>query len=501
MGTGSTSTDLADLRATLEEMRRRGFALPESFGDFVARENASLLKFEHVPRMIEVADRVARGETTRLLVMMPPRYFKSTIFSRMLPAFFLRQNPHLHCGLASYGAELAWSLSEEARNHYESDGGRLSDVTGAKKRWKTNRGGEMWAAGVGGPLLGFGYHLGVVDDPTDPVKAHSPTYQKSFREWWPSKFLSRQEAAARIVFVMQRLGNGDPVDFLLRREVGEDTEAAPMHWHVVCLQEIYDDRPLGRWKGPRGLPETCTLEPDWRKPGEVLAPSYFDERAVLMMQRDAGTHTTAAQRQQSPAQAVGDFWTESWFKVHDTLPGTAYNLGWDWDLAYTDDEKNSASAGVQSARGPGRNGVFTIYIEDADWDWMEFPEATAFIRERSAPHYVEAKASGKSAAQVLRRLGIPVHEVPVKGSKFTRSTLVQPIVSAGRVSVRRSLLRKLLKGDRQGLLSVTAQALVEESRDLDLNDAFVQALRRHIRKMEHEDQADEFPSGTISSMR
>jgi hypothetical protein len=191
---------------------------------------------------------------------------------------------------------------------------------------------------------------------------------------------------------------------------------------------------------------------------------------------------TAAQRQQRPAAPSGDFWQESWFNEYDELPAEAFNGGWDWDLAYTDDAANSASAAVRTYRGPGSTGEFPIYVEDVWWDWLEFPKLLDQIRAKAAPHYIEEKASGKSAAQTLRTEKIPVTEVPVHGSKFTRATAVQPVVSAGRVYVKRSVKRRLLLGDKQGLLRVKAELLLRDDGDLDVNDAFVQAVMRQTRR-------------------
>lgn len=466
-------------RAELELRRRREARIASGFRGFVERHNPTLLRYEHVPRLLSVGERVVSGELKRVLVIMPPRYFKSETFSRLLPGYFLRCHPKRHVGLASYGAELAWSLSEEARLHFQADGGKMRRDTTAKKRWRTHAGGEMWAAGVGGPLLGFGYHLGIVDDPTDPEKSHSPTFQRRFEEWWPAKFLSRQEPDAAIVVVMQRLGTGDPVDFLFRREVGEDTDLAPEHWHVVVCDEIKSDAPLGRWDGPMGLPPTCTLEPDPREPGEPLAPSRFSLEEAKRLQIAAGSYVAGAQRQQRPSAPEGDFWQKGWFHTYDELPATAYNGGKDWDTAYTKEEHNSASAYVESYRGPGKPGEFPIYIHDADWEWLEFPELVAWMKKVKGPHHVEQKATGKSVAQSLRREKVPVSEVKVDGDKFTRATSVQPIASSGRVYIHSALYRKLLEGDRQGLLRVTAEALLMSTGDLDLNDAFVQALHRH----------------------
>ncbi|MGH7501299.1 MAG: hypothetical protein ACREL7_06010 [Longimicrobiales bacterium] len=471
-----------DYRVTQEEMRRRGFAPPEHFSQFVERRNPGLLDFEHVPRMVDVGHRIAHGELQYVIVCMPPRYFKSELFSRLLPAYFERQYPNRWSAVISHGADLAWSLSEDARGNFVEDGGRIRRETGAKKRWRTNRGGGLWAFGVGAKIIGHGYHLGVLDDPSDPERVVSPTYLKKFAEWWPSKFLSRRESGARIVVVMQRLGTDDPIDWLLRREIGEDTELAPMNWHVVICDEIKSNEPLGRWDGPMGLPPTCTIEPDDRKPGQVLAPSRFSDAEVRSMQAQSGSYTTDAQRQQRPQSPKGDYWREEWFGEYDELPYEAHNGGNDWDTAYTEDEANSASARIHSFRGKGKADEFPIFIHDVDWDWWEFPELLSAIREIKGPHYLEAKATGKSAAQAVRRNGIVVSEIPVHGDKFARANSVQEVVSSGRVYVRRAIRRRLLKGDRQGLLRVRAETLVAGGPDLDLNDAFVQALIRHTRK-------------------
>lgn len=477
MATGSA---LAEFRGTVTEMVRRGFAPPEHFRDFVRRHNPRLLGFEHIPRLVNVAHRVALGELTRVIVVLPPRYMKTEVFGRLLPAYFLRQNPHLHAGIISYGAELAWETSQNARTNFEADGGRLSKDTSAKKRWLTHRQGGLWAVGVGGPMLGRGFHLAVVDDPVDPEKAGSPTYQHRFTEWWPAKFLSRQEPGARIVLVMQRLGMSDPVDFLLRREIGEGTDRAPQNWHVVFADEVRSDEPLGRWDGPMGLPPTCTLEPDVRRIGDVLAPSRFSPEQVEEAQAAAGPYIAATQRQGRPMRPAGDYWREAWFGDYETLPPDAHDGGVDWDTAYTAKEANSATAWVETYRGRGADGKFPIYIESVNWDWMEFPDLVDRMRSTRGPHYVEAKATGKSVVQALQAEGIRAEEVTVDGDKFARANAVQRAVREGRVLVSRRAREDLLMGERMGLLRVTAENLTGLGRDLDVNDAFVQALHRHL---------------------
>jgi len=454
----------------------------DSFTGFIQHVNPSLLDFEHVPRLVETAGRVADGEIDRLMVLMPPRYFKSETFSRLLPAYFLHTHPTSHVGLASYSARLAWKLSGKAREYFKQAGGETTADTDAKQEWATSHGGRMWADGVGGSITGSGFHIGIIDDPMKPQHVRSKAYIEEFRDWYPQTWYNRMEPGAAQIVVMQRLGQQDPIDFLFRREVGEDTDEAPQHWHVLCLDEKKSEDNLADYGGEKGLPPTCTLIEDDRGIGEILAPSRFDEDAVERQQQAAGIHAQA-QRQQRPSEPTGDFWEESWFRVYGTpqgdpyneLPSTAFSGGKDWDTAYTADEKNSASAYVESYETPGDK----IYVTDADLDWKETPELVAWMQAMEGPHYVEGKASGKSAVQMLRREGVSVQEVDVEGGKFERAAGVQPVVANGRVFVHASVIDTLLRHSKQGLLQVTSDDLLQQGSGLDLNDAFVQAINRH----------------------
>ena len=467
-----------------QEAERRGLFPWTSLDGFIGDVNPTLFQFEHIPQLSQVANQLIEGQITRLLVIMPPRYLKTEVFGRLLLAYFLRKFPTSLAGLVSYNATKAWEVSENARSYYLQSGGRLRPSAAAKKFWGTQAGGELWAGGVAEGLIGRGYHLGVVDDPIDPEKVRSPTYQRRFQDWWPAKWLSRQEPGARIVVDMQRLGSDDPIDFLLRREVGEKVEKAPEYWHVYVLDEIKSEEPLGRWNGPAGLPPTCTLINDPRPRGQILAPSRFSKKEVLRMQRTAGPYITATQRQQRPLRPTGDFWKEKWFRTYTALPSHAYHGGKDWDTAYSKEERNAANAWVESYRGPAPSAAnsleFPIYIHDLGWEWMEFPQLVEWMAGMSGPHYVEAKASGKSAVQSLKVHGVPVDEVLVPGDKLARASAVQPTVTSGRVYVREAVVQTLLMGEHQGLLRVTAEALMFGAGGLDLNDAFVQALHRHL---------------------
>lgn len=472
-----------DVRTRLlrEEAHRRGLLVYKSFHEFVGAMNPTLLRYEHVPKLVDVAERVISGLLRRVMFLIPTQAFKSEIVSRLLTAYWLLKFPTNRVALASYSSDLAWELSGEARDYYAAAGGRFKEGSpkGSTRNWRTAQAGSlrggMWATGIEGVALGRGYNLGVVDDPISPEQVLSTAFQRRFARWWTASWLRGQRpGGSPIIVVMQRLDVADPVAWLLNREEAASAEK----WHIVALDEIKSTEPFGRWKGPGGFPTTCTLEPDNRKEGEVLYPSYRSLEEAKRIQAQVGPVVAAAQRQQRPMRPTGDFWPLSAFqdRTYDRLPSDAYNGGWHWDTAFTANEENSATAGIYMFRGPGDKETCRIFIEDVDWDWLEFPELIKRMRSKSGPHFVEKKASGKSAVQVLKTHGVIATEVPVLGDKLSRASAVQPVALNGRIYVNALVYQKLLWGEHQGLLRVTAEALRQGGEGLDLNDAFVQGV-------------------------
>src|SRR6266702_1890439 len=60
-------------------------------------------------------DKVVRGETTRLIINIPPRHLKSICASVALPAFVLGQDPTKRVICVSYSDDLAKKFSNDCR--------------------------------------------------------------------------------------------------------------------------------------------------------------------------------------------------------------------------------------------------------------------------------------------------------------------------------------------------------------------------------------------------
>jgi predicted phage terminase large subunit-like protein len=191
------------------------------------------------------------------------------------------------------------------------------------------------------------------------------------------------------------------------------------------------------------------------------------------MKKDLGSYGYAGQMQQTPSPTTGAIWEADWFNTidPDKIPYPLNKFATDWDLAYTKDDRNSASAFVESGSKDGN-----IYITDLGYRWLEFPDLISWMKSKTAPHYIEGKASGKSAKQTLTRNEINAIEVPKSTDKPASTRMATPTAESGRVYVSSKILHTLLHDERQGIIRFPA------GEHDDLNDAFVQALTRHSAK-------------------
>jgi predicted phage terminase large subunit-like protein len=322
------------------------------FQSFVAKANPRFKWHKHCIKIALVLIRVANGELNRVMIFAPPRHGKSEELSRLFSAYYLSLFPDRWVGINSYAADLAYTLSRSARQNYQANGGVVKDDAAAVKHWETPNGGGLWAAGVGGPITGKGFHLGIIDDPIkNAEEAASEVVNAGQRDWYSSTFYTREEPGGAIVIMMTRWNQMDLCGWLLSQEAeGEE----PERWHVVSFEAIKEETPIE-------VPATCTLESDDRAVGEPLCEERYPLANLRKIAKRIGTYFWNALYRQRPAPREGLM-----FKLHQ-LPivkaapaGPGITRIRYWDLGGSDSKKADYSVGCLMSRTP--DGLF--YIED-----------------------------------------------------------------------------------------------------------------------------------------
>jgi len=416
-----------------------------TFREFVSRVNSRYKWYRHCETLADVLERVADGKIKRLMIFLPPRHSKSETVCRLFAAYFLHRYPDRWVGLCSYGAELAFTLSRNARDNYQRVSGELQSNTTAVKHWETGRGGGLWAAGVGGPITGKGWHLGIIDDPIkNAEEAASDTIRSKQKDWYGSTFYTREEPWAdedphgAMIVIQTRWHEEDLAGYLLSEEAQGDD---PERWHIVNLPAIAEkeeERPE--------FPVTCTVEPDWRKPGEALCPERRPLDKLRKIAERIGDFFFAALFQQRPRPKAGLFFKSEWFGIVPAAPADAERVRY-WDTAGADENKGDWTVGLLMARDA--RGIF--YVEDVErGQWMTHPrnqkiKQTAELDEQEYGEvtiYIEQPPglAKESTDEIVRQLaGFLVYADPVHRDKLGRAEPLKAQCQAGNV--------KLVKGD------------------------------------------------------
>lgn len=381
--------------------------------------------------MAEQLERVERGEIDRLMLFCPPRTGKTELLLRFI-AWHVGRNPDRPVLYASYGADLAWEKSGEARAVVASeDFGevfpdvRLDPASRSVQRWRVaGHRGSVQAQGVGGPLTGKGGHLIVIDDPVkNRQDADSPTMREATWKWYTSTLRTRLEPGGRIIVVMTRWHEDDLAGRLLAK-AHEDPQAD--QWTVVKLPALA--------KGP-GDHEGAPLQPDplGRQPGEALDPGRYDVPALLRTKASIGERDWTALYDQEPRPDEGTVFKAPWLTYTQAVPGLAYQCVV-WDTAFEEKQASDFSAAVWVGRG--ENGH--LYARPLVNERVTFPDLVRLAKEQvrrwpQAEHLVEGKASGKSLRQQLQADGIPLIEIAPHGDKVARAHTITRYFEAGLV--------------------------------------------------------------------
>jgi predicted phage terminase large subunit-like protein len=369
----------------------------------------------------EKLNKVATGEIKRLIVNMPPRHTKSEFASTFFPSFIMGKKPKMKIMQTTHTGELAVRFGRKVRNLMDQK--EYKDVFPEVKlqadnksagRWETNKGGEYFAAGVGGAVTGRGADLLIIDDPHSEQDALSPNALESAWEWYTSGPRQRLQPGGAIVLVMTRWSSID----LTAKLLDSQKEALADQWEMIEFPAIF--------------PETDN--PLW--------PEFWPKDELLKVKSSIPGIKWNAQWMQNPTAEEGAIIKRDWWKrwTQKSIPPVKYIMQ-SYDTAFS--KKQTADFSAISTWGvfkPSEDSPDCLILLDCQKGRWDFPE----LKEIAMREYtywecdmvlIEAKASGTPLTQELRRIGIPVvNYSPTRGhDKHSRMHSVAPIFESGMV--------------------------------------------------------------------
>tara|TARA_R100000081_G_scaffold36481_1_gene16845 strand:- start:176 stop:1696 length:1521 start_codon:yes stop_codon:yes gene_type:complete len=451
----------------LEELQKRNQrdAATSNFLTFVKTLWDTFIEGEHHKKMAKVFDDIAEGKTKRVIVNMAPRHTKSEFASHYFPAYLLGKKPDLKIIQATHTADLAVNFGRKIRDLIDSEEYQeLFPETSLKAdsksagKWNTSKGGEYFAAGVGGALAGRGADLFIIDDPHSEQDAMSEKALDDTYEWFMTGPRQRLQPGGAIIIVMTRWSKRDLTGKLIKKMA---TDENADQWEIIEFPAILPSgNPL--WGNFWSLDE---LE----KVKASISPSKW---FANYMQQPTGGEMAIIPKE----------WFNTW--EDDNPPYCEYIIQ-SFDTAFLKKESADYTAvttwGIFYPSGKIGEEYYDgkqahIILLDVLHDRFDFPE----LKEAAIKYYkqwqpdsviIEAKASGLPLTQELRAVGIPIFNfTPSRGQdKVARVNSISSILADGKVWVPQTNW---------------AEELVEEVNDFpngehdDLVDSMTQALMR-----------------------
>lgn len=175
--------------------------VPPSIMDFIPRVSPHLQAPRHLQKFIEVLESTLHKER-RIVISCPPQHGKTVSTIHAL-VWYMLNKPQSRNAYISYQSERAENVSTQTQ--WIADEAKLMHK-GTRRYWKTRRGADLIATGIGGGITGYGFDgLVIVDDPFKGMQeANSPTIRAHVKEWFQSVLMTRVHAGASVIVIQTR---------------------------------------------------------------------------------------------------------------------------------------------------------------------------------------------------------------------------------------------------------------------------------------------------------
>lgn len=277
---------------------------------------------------LRIAAGIRRGNA-RIIVSFPPRHGKTRLLSIGTSIWVLENFPHYKIALTSYGADLSKEFSVAVRDSIIKNPHKLNvrireDMNRADS-FQTTKGGGLFAAGLGGAIIGKGANVFFIDDFIKEIKeALSPAHREYIWNWFRTTAMTRLEPNGSMVIVATRWQEDDLIGKILKEFPGE--------WEYIKFPAIAEENDiLGR------------------PPGEALFPERFPIEKLLGLKKLLGSIFFNAIYQQNPGSAEEKITNIEWLQFAPALPNAAH-LKWCrvWDFAATEGGGDFTTGGLHA---------------------------------------------------------------------------------------------------------------------------------------------------------
>lgn len=349
----------------------------------------------------QALDRVLKGEVTRLIINIAPRYGKTELAVKNFIAMGLAINPAAKFIHLSYSAGLAMDNSRGVQEilrdpQYCRLFPHTQPNTYNAQKWRTTAGGGLYAVSSAGQVTGFGAGLVdreeaeelaaeveelasvnpgtfggaiVIDDPIKPDDARSELVREKVNQKFETTIRNRVNSRATpIIIIMQRLDENDLCGYLQRLE--------PEQWEVLSLPVIQMDeqgKEVALWPFKHTIEELHDLR--------EKAPWVFD-----------------TQYMQNPQPLQGMMYEQE-FKTYKVMPATREHRRKAYiDTADTGEDYLCAIVYVETELG---NFVLDVYYTQDPMETTEPQTARVLSRHEVDTAIIESNNGGRGFARAV----------------------------------------------------------------------------------------------------
>lgn len=341
--------------------------------DFTRYTFKKFIENWHHVLLAQFLTRFALGQIPRGMIFMPPRHGKTEFSSLRMPAFIFGKNPDAHIIATSYGDTLARNNSRNVQRIINTPeyaalfpGVRVGGKHGQEATHMftiEGRDGYYRAAGLDGPIGGYGYSFGLIDDPIKNYQAaESAVVRESAWNWYMSTFYPRAEDPGSILLTTTRWHSDDLAGRLLTKATQEGGD----QWEVLnipaliteankAMQHALDPRKVGEALWPARYP--------WDRPEGDIGPTL---KAIRATQTGA---MWEALYQGTPVPPGGEMFKREWFGVPlpaSAVPTSNMRRCRFWDAAGSVD-KGDYTAGVKVGYHTITKTIFIEHVLRGQW--------------------------------------------------------------------------------------------------------------------------------------